>query len=197
MTPRSYQLGKRIQAAEHTRRRIIEATFELHNEKGVVATSIQDIAARADVAPHTVYRYFPTIDELVGACGQHVMAILDPPGPGIFVGIDDRAARIRMLVTQMFAMYERGARQIEVARCQQHEIDALAGAVNAWGQHQESLVREVLRPFRVSAAQRQAISALTDFYVWKAFADRGISTQRAAATVADTALAQLNSAMAR
>jgi AcrR family transcriptional regulator len=194
MTPRRYNLGKRAQAAEDTRRRIIESTLELHNEKGVVATSMQDIASRADVALHTVYRYFPTIDDVVAGCGQHVMALLDPPTPGVFAGVDDLSSRVRIMITQLFTMYERGARQIEVARCQQHDVPALARAVAAWSEHQQILVREALRPLRPTASVRQMLGALSDFYVWKAFRDRGISTQRAAATIADAALAQLSSA---
>ena len=56
MTPRSYNLGKRVALKEQTRHRIVEATFKLHSEKGVVATSMQDIADRADVALHTLMR---------------------------------------------------------------------------------------------------------------------------------------------
>ena len=61
MAPRRHDLGNRAELKHLMRRRIVEATFELHSEKGVVDTSMQDIADRADVALHTVYRYFPTI----------------------------------------------------------------------------------------------------------------------------------------
>src|SRR5437667_321820 len=54
MAPRRYSLGKRAQAVEDTRRRIVDATFDLHNEKGVLNTSMQDVAERADVAPRTI-----------------------------------------------------------------------------------------------------------------------------------------------
>jgi len=65
MAPRKYQLRKRSEAVEETRRRIIDATFELHNEKGVLATSMQDVAERSDVALRTVYNHYPTVDDLV------------------------------------------------------------------------------------------------------------------------------------
>ena len=61
MAPRRYDFGKRAELKHQMRRRIVETTLELHGEKGVIATSMQDIADRADVALHTVYRYFPTI----------------------------------------------------------------------------------------------------------------------------------------
>mgnify|MGYP003455060942 CR=1 FL=1 len=83
MAPRKYDLGKRADAVEETRRRIIQATFELHAEKGVVATSMQDVAERADVALRTVYHHYPTIDDLVAGCGKKVMALLAQPTPAI------------------------------------------------------------------------------------------------------------------
>jgi hypothetical protein len=125
------------------------------------------------------------------------MLLLDPPARDIFDGIDDFPSRVRTLIAQLFAMYERGARQIEVARCQENEVPALAGAVAAWAEHQQMLVREALRPLHASAGVRQMLAALSDFYVWKAFSDRGISTQRAAAMIADAALAQFSGAKAQ
>ena len=41
-----------------------------HAEQGIAAPSIHDVARRADVALGTVYRHFPTLEELVGACGK-------------------------------------------------------------------------------------------------------------------------------
>ncbi len=81
MAPRKYTLGKRSESIGDTRRRIVDATFELHSEKGVVATSMQDVAERADVALRTVYNHYPTIDDLVGGCAQKVIVLLSPPSP--------------------------------------------------------------------------------------------------------------------
>ena len=193
MAPRSYSLGKRAALKEQTRGRIVEATFELHTEKGVVATSMQDIADRADVALHTVYRYFPSLDDLVSGCAQRVEAHMAPPQPEVFSGIGDVDERVRVFVSEMFAMYQRGARQLEVGHCDAAEVPSLAVAMDAWARHHETFAREALRPTKMTTPVLREVLALTDFYAWKAFADRDISTRRAAAIVAESVLTRLMS----
>ncbi len=193
MTPRRYKLGKRAQFKEQTRRRIVGATFELHGEQGVVATSMQDVADRADVALHTVYRYFPRIDDLVKGCAQRVDEHMAPPGPDVFAGITERDERVRVFVSEMFAMYHRGARMLEVGHCDAAEVPALAAALETWAQHHEMFAREALRPAKTTAQMRREILALTDYFAWKAFAEHGISTRRAAAIVTEALLTRLTS----
>jgi AcrR family transcriptional regulator len=183
MSPRRYNLGKRAQSVEETRRRIVDATFQLHNEKGVIGTSMQDIADRADVSLHTVYSHFPTVDALVGGCANKVIALLSPPGPDIFRGLDAIEPRLGKLTRELFAMYERGAFQIETARCEASEVAALAGFVAGDAMSREALVREALRPLRVPLRRMRSVTALTDFYVWKAFNLQAVSTHRAAEVV--------------
>ena len=79
MKPRTYQLGRRAESAEETRRRLVQATFELHSEQGIAATSMKQIADRAGVGVGTVYHHFATLDDTVMACGQMVMATYPPP----------------------------------------------------------------------------------------------------------------------
>src|SRR3712207_4626602 len=81
MSPRKYDMSKRAAAAEETRRRIVAAAQALHTEQGVAATSWEDIAERAGVGVGTVYRHFPSLDELVPACGRVVMDTLALPEP--------------------------------------------------------------------------------------------------------------------
>jgi len=195
MAPRRYSLGKRAQAVEDTRRRIVEATFDLHNEKGVLNTSMQDVAERADVALRTVYHHFPTVNDLVNGCAGHVITLLAPPTPAIFAGLTTLDARLRRLVRELFAMYERAALQLEAARCQQNEVPALANFVRNEAAMRESLVREALRPFQPKPRTIREAAAFTDFYVWKAFTQRELSAHQAAGIVSGTLVALASSAL--
>jgi AcrR family transcriptional regulator len=183
MAPRGYELKHRAEAVEETRRRIIQATFELHGEKGVLATSMQDVAERADVALRTVYNHFPTQDDLVDGCSKKVMVLLAPPTPAIFRGLTTFEERMRTLVTQLFAMYERGAAMLDVARCEQGEVKGLADFVASEAASREALVREALRPFEPRSRTVREVAALTDFYVWKACTQQNLTTRQAADVV--------------
>ena len=101
MTPRKYDMSKRALAREETRRRIVEATTKLHGENGVLGTSWQDIAREADVSVATVYAHFPSLDELLPACGALVMERVRPPSPdsaieiiGNAQGLQERLERV-------------------------------------------------------------------------------------------------------
>ncbi|HEY0437700.1 MAG TPA: helix-turn-helix domain-containing protein, partial [Phenylobacterium sp.] len=64
---RTYRQSKRGDTAEETRRRIVDACFELHREQGMVATTMKQIAERAGVSVGSVYHHFPTYDDAIRA----------------------------------------------------------------------------------------------------------------------------------
>lgn len=58
MSPRQYRLGRREASVEQTRERILQAARSLFSEAGFHAASLDQVAARADVARATVYHHF-------------------------------------------------------------------------------------------------------------------------------------------
>jgi len=184
-------MGKRRAAVEETRQRILEATLALHAEKGIFGTSWQDIARRADVSVGTVYKHFPSLDELVPACGELMYAIIRPPSledaPQIFAGASSLEERLERLVWELFDFYERGAPYIEtdfqerrlptVVEREAHMRATIAG-----------LVREALASAGPDEITVQSVSALLDFYTFKSFLNRDIPKEQAAKTMGEVLL---------
>ena len=137
-------MSKRAAAAAETRRRIVEATSELHGEQGIAVTSWDDIAARAGVGVGTVYRHFPSLDELIPVCGQVVAELVALPSPeaaaAAFAGVRGREERLARLASEVFAIYERGAPPLRSARREPEVADAIAAAYDGWREGIEPLV---------------------------------------------------------
>ena len=107
MSPRRYRLERRAETAGETRRRLVDATFALHVEQGISATTMTDIAARAGVSVGTVYHHFPTYQDAVAACTRHVDESLPLPAADIFAGVTSMHARVRRLAQEIFRFYQR------------------------------------------------------------------------------------------
>jgi AcrR family transcriptional regulator len=57
--------GLRERKKQRTRERIVEAAFDLFEERGFDGTTIADIAEAAEIAPRTFFSYFPSKDDVV------------------------------------------------------------------------------------------------------------------------------------
>ncbi|HWW89163.1 MAG TPA: helix-turn-helix domain-containing protein, partial [Solirubrobacteraceae bacterium] len=61
-------LETRQEAAEtgvSARQRILDAAYELFSRRGIQAVGVNEVTERAGVATATLYRHFPSKDELV------------------------------------------------------------------------------------------------------------------------------------
>ena len=182
LAPRKYTMDKRRAAVEETRQRILEVTLTLHSEKGIFGTSWQDIAERADVSVGTVYKHFPSLDELVPACGELMYAITRPPSledaPQIFAGAHSLEERLERLISELFDFYERGASYIETD-FQERQLAAVQEWEAYWRATIEGLACEALSPVGPDERTVRAVGALLDFYVFKSFSERGIPIEEA------------------
>lgn len=193
--PRRYDMTRRSAAREETRRRIVEATAKLHGERGVLGTSWQDIAREADVSVSTVYAHFPSLEELLPACGQLVMSRIQPPSPGdaaeIIGAAEGTRERLLRVAGALFSYYERGGAHIEVDVRER----ALPG-MREWEASQRetvtALVAAALERNAPSPSQLDLVSAFFDLATYKALRTRGVGTDRAAETAADVALGLLS-----
>ena len=61
-----------------TRSRLAEAALDLFEEKGFDATTLEEVAAAAEVSPRTLFRYFPTKRDLIfGEAQSYLARLLD------------------------------------------------------------------------------------------------------------------------
>jgi AcrR family transcriptional regulator len=187
-------MSRRAAGRNETRNRIVEATAKLHGELGVLGTTWQDIAREADVSVSTVYAHFPSLDELLPACGQLVMSRVRPPtaaDAGEIIG-DAHGSRERLLrvARALFSFYERGGPHIEVD-IRERQLPGM----REWEESQRTTVAALVRAALVdeapTAASVRLISAFFDLPTYKALRTRGVSTKRAAETVAEVALGLL------
>jgi AcrR family transcriptional regulator len=56
---------KRTETRTNARERILDASYQLFSQRGIRAVGVNDVIERADVATATLYRHFPSKDELV------------------------------------------------------------------------------------------------------------------------------------
>jgi AcrR family transcriptional regulator len=195
MSPRKYDMTRRASAVAQTRRRIIDATRELHTEQGIAATSWDDIAARAGVGVGTVYRHFPSLDELIPACGEVSMQIVALPhpvaAPSLFDGIDDPAARIERLVREAFAVYERGAPELRAIRNEPDVHPRVAEEAEALEASLSALVDAAVEPSGLTPADRALVRAMVDLGTWQALRDQGLEPAEAADAVSQMLAARV------
>lgn len=99
--PRPYDSSTRRNRQRELRERLAKAAAELHAEKGALATSYADIAARAGVSLPTVYSYFPEQDALIDACTSHVLGKAPLPDAARLLAITSLPEAAAALVEAM------------------------------------------------------------------------------------------------
>src|SRR5215204_2761955 len=102
---RKYELKKRAERLADTRRRITEATVELHRTVGPAATQINEIARRAGVQRMTVYNHFPDESSLLTACSAHWRALHPSPDLAQWRAVVAPGARLRRGLRELYAWY--------------------------------------------------------------------------------------------
>lgn len=178
---RPYRLGRRAETAEQTRQRIVEATFALHNERGIADTTMKRIAERAGVSVGTVYHHFPTYPDAIAACGAHSVRQCPAPAPAIFDGSRSREDRIRRLAAAQFDWYERLPALASVRR-DAHLAETLQAHVEHEARNRRALAGLALGDD--TARERDVVAALVDLDAYRSFRRQGFAPARAAEAVA-------------
>ena len=104
---RKYNMKRRAERQDETRRRIVDATVELHKTIGMARTTISAIAEKAGVQRLTVYRHFPDERALFFACSGHWTAANPPPDPAWWTQVSDPQERLRVALGEVYAYHRR------------------------------------------------------------------------------------------
>jgi AcrR family transcriptional regulator len=183
---RKYELKARAQKQAETRRRIVEATSELHEEVGPARTTVAEIARRAGVQRLTVYNNFPNETELFAACGEHSMSKNPPPDPSAALGIEDPAERLRAVLAPLYSWYRKSARGQENLQRDRLVLPALDAVMRIRMDRQfadlaGALVAGFTPAARSAKGLRAAVALALDFWTWRRLAGEGMSDDDGAA----------------
>ena len=196
--PRRYQLRKRADAMEATRVRITEAAMELHGSVGPARTTITAVAERAGVQRQTVYRHFPTEEDLLAACSGHFAASHPPPDPEGWRAIADPAARLRVALDELYAFYESTEAMWTNVLRDETLVPAVGPAVAPLRAFLDDVARLLATGWGARGGRRAVLVAAArhtiDFQTWRSLARDG-KIRRAA--VVDLASAMVERAAGR
>jgi AcrR family transcriptional regulator len=109
---RKYELKKRAESQEETRRRIVEAAIELHRTRGPARTTLSDVARLAGVQRHTLYRHFADERALGFACSGAYADANPPPDPEPWLLIRDPQERLRAGLAEIYDFFARNEQML-------------------------------------------------------------------------------------
>jgi AcrR family transcriptional regulator len=186
---RKYELKRRAEKQDETRRRIVEAAIQLHRTKGPARTSFSDIARLAGVQRHTLYRHFPDERELGLACSGLFFELHPPPDPAAWGAIADTGKRLRTGLTALYAWYGQ-VEDMFACVVRDAEVHPLTRELfELRGREPMSRMRTVLagglsKDQRVQAALDLAL----DFHAWRSLQASGLDSGEAAGFMADAVI---------
>ena len=184
--PRRYKMNTRSTNVEETKYRIVRAATELHAIQGMQGTSYTEIAEKANVAMATVYRHFPTLEELIPACASSII-VLQPVTTdtiaSIFRGQREVWQRLELVIRGTCECYERDGGWLQAARREGDLIPTLSDIVHTQQKNLQVLVQAALEGTIASERHVQVLAALMDFPLWKSLRDMGLSPHEATSQV--------------
>src|SRR6478672_1482425 len=171
---RTYTQRRRAEQQSETRRRIVQAVYELHAEIGPARTTISAIAERAGVERLTVYRHFADEGEIFAACNAHFLAETPPPHPAAWAGVTEPAARLRAVLLTFYGYYRRTEDRLGLALRDAEGLPALAAVLEPWGRFVESVRADLQEAWAPGDDARPKLAAAIGhalrFETWRSLA---------------------------
>lgn len=158
---RSYTMVARAEAVAETRRRIIEALFELGRERMFPDISLDDVAAAAEVSVQTILRHFKSRAGLAEATMDYAIATVTEER---HTPVGDVDAAVAVIVEH----YEDRGRTALLMLAQESSDSQVAELTRRGRAMHRAWVTDVFAPF--AGARHPLIDLLvvaTDVYTWK------------------------------
>jgi AcrR family transcriptional regulator len=169
--PRKYEMKRRAERVQETRRRIAEAAMELHETVGPVRTTVSAIAEKAGVQRHTYYAHFPELKDLYRACSAHHMERNPLPDPSRWAEISGPEERLTRALSEVYAYFgDNEALLTNVLR--DTPLDPVLQENNVFLFRLWEAMRDTIADaFEASGARREALLAAIalalDFQTWR------------------------------
>jgi len=182
---RRYELKKRADDMEATRTRITEAAMELHGTIGPARTTFSAVAERAGVQRHTVYRHFPTEDELFVACSGHFAELHPWPDPAAWKRIADPRERLTTGLSELYGWYEQTGHMWTNVLRDRELVDAIGRNLQPFIDYAADCRRVLAAGWGARGRRRRmleaAIGHAVDFSTWQSLVrDGGLTRDEAA-----------------
>ncbi len=170
-------------SVSETRRRIVKAVRDLHEEVGPAATTIKGIAERAGVQRLTVYRHFPDEGALVGACSADWAEDHPLPEPAAWSGIEAPRERLGKALHDLYSYFRGGAPMLEQVLRDEPEVPALAEAMAPWWHYMREVAGGLAAGWGVEAGRQRLVRAAVGhalrFGTWRSLTGEGLSDEEA------------------
>jgi AcrR family transcriptional regulator len=168
-TTRSYTMGARARSVEETRRRILDATAALSEQRRIAAISLEDVAGEAGVSVQTVLRQFGSRSGLFDAVSEHVRKAVTEER-AVPAGDVDRAVHV------VVDHYEARGQAVLLLLAQEFEDPQVRSVTTGGKQIHRAWVEQVFAPFSPGEDLVDLLVVATDLYAWKLLRlDRGLS----------------------
>lgn len=164
---RSYRLKRRAESQARTRQKIVDAAIELHQAKGLAATTMADIAEHAEVGKVTVYRHFPDEAALVGACSGQYFERHPFPDPEDWRGIRDPSERLRRGLHDVYTYHRATEPMLTRVLAEARDLPVMAPYHAHWQHAAEVLAAAWPPSFRRKAPLKAALALALGFDTWR------------------------------
>lgn len=141
--------------------------MELHQSKGLAATSFTDVAERANVGRVTVYRHFPDETALVGACSGQYFSRYPPPDIEAWMQIKDAGKRLVHALQTIYRYHRQTEPMMSRVLPEARNLEIM----EPYHAHWRRAVEILAEPLNPSPKERPALEAglalALDFETWR------------------------------